>query len=209
MLELYRTIRKNKWLNLFAILIRCLIGVGFTFAAFPKIMGERFTQISVEDPVGFFFEAMYQTGMYWNFLGWSQLIASFLLMTQRFSTLGAIMFFPIILNIHIITWSMGFQGTPVITFLMLLATTFLLVWDFEKLKLILYPDNYSVQDVYEKPSFNNFWIIVGFVLFSWTVYCGVSRKFFPLAIGCTAITVGAIIVHLFSEWKKKKSTVHG
>ena len=52
--------------------------------------------------VGHMFETLYQSGLYWKFIGISQLIAAFLLMTQRFSKLGALSFFPIILNIFFI-----------------------------------------------------------------------------------------------------------
>ncbi|RYY69540.1 MAG: DoxX family protein [Chitinophagaceae bacterium] len=133
-------------------------------------MGERFTQLPVDSPIGFFFEAMYRSGFYWNFLGWAQVLAAFLLMTQRFATLGAIFFFFIISNIWIITISLGFSGTWIITSLMLLAVLLLLVWDYQKLKYILYADNDSdfVQpEIY--PTYNTIWIRSGFLLFSWSL----------------------------------------
>lgn len=126
--------RLKRWriVQLFTIFLRYLIGSAFVFASIPKIMGERFTQIPVENPVGFYFEAMYQTGFYWNFLGWGQMIAAVLLMTQRLASLGAALFYPIILNVWLVTWSVGFQGTPWVTFLMFLGNTYLLVWDYRR-----------------------------------------------------------------------------
>ncbi len=109
--------------QLFIIYTRYLIGGAFVFACMIKIKGKRFTTYSQEDaPLGstmHFFEVLYQTGLYWQFIGWAQLLAGFLLMTQRFAKLGAVVNLPIILNVFVITISMEFGGTPVITGLML------------------------------------------------------------------------------------------
>src|SRR5437868_6659328 len=48
--------------KLLIIYSRYLIGFAFVFASFVKIRGERFTTIPTSEPVGYFFEAMYQTG---------------------------------------------------------------------------------------------------------------------------------------------------
>jgi hypothetical protein len=124
------------------------IGFAFIFASIIKIKGERFTSIPPTEPVGHFFEAMYQSGFYWNFLGWAQLIAGSLLMSQRFSTIGALVFFPIILNVCLITISIDFgSGTPVITTLMLLGTVFLILWDYKKLGILFKQDHQIKMDL--------------------------------------------------------------
>lgn len=68
---------------------RYLIGGTFVFASLIKIKGTRFTSVSGEsNPINsawHFFETMYQSGLYWKFIGVCQLLAGFLLMTQRFS----------------------------------------------------------------------------------------------------------------------------
>ncbi|ADB37800.1 hypothetical protein [Spirosoma linguale] len=140
-------------LQLFTIYLRYLIGGAFVFASIVKIQGQRFTTDSgASAPIHdawHFFETLYQSGLYWQFLGWGQLIAGFLLMTQVLSTLGAVMFFPIILNIFVITISYYFAGTPIITFLMLLANTYLLVWDWNRLKVVVLPTQSTfVDEVY-------------------------------------------------------------
>ena len=99
-----------------------------------KLAGNRFTILSVDTTVGFFFEALYRTGFYWRFIGISQLLAAILLLIPRTATLGALIYFPLILNIFIITASMHFTGTPYITGLMLLGSVYLLCWDFDKLR---------------------------------------------------------------------------
>lgn len=134
--------KKFLFIKLFVIYLRYLIGFAFIFASIIKIKGEQFTSIPPTEPVGYFFEAMYQSGFYWNFLGWAQLIAGSLLMSQRFSTIGALAFFPIILNVCLITISVNFgTGTPVITTLMLLGTVFLILWDYKKLGILFKQDH--------------------------------------------------------------------
>lgn len=133
-------------------------------------MGQRFTQIGIDNPIGFFFEGLYQSGFYWNFIGWVQVIAALLLMTQRFATIGAICFFFIVSNIWVITISLQFSGTWVITTLMLLAVIKLLLWDFHKWKYIFYPDNYELQQLPKSyPANNSTWGITGFILFAWSM----------------------------------------
>jgi len=66
-----------------------------------------------------------------------QLLAALLLLIPRTTLLGAILYFPIILNIFIIVVSMGFKGTPYITGLMLFTNLYLLFWDYDKLSKIV------------------------------------------------------------------------
>jgi hypothetical protein len=75
MAKLIEKLRKLIFFKLSVIYLRYLIGFAFVFASTIKIRGERFTTIPSTEPIGYFFEAMYQTGFYWNFLGWSQFIA--------------------------------------------------------------------------------------------------------------------------------------
>ena len=65
---------------------------------------------------------------------------SVLLLIPRTATLGALVYFPLILNIFVITVSLHFTGTPVITGLMLIACIYLLCWDADKLKSLIRTD---------------------------------------------------------------------
>lgn len=168
MAKIIEKLRKLVFFKLSVIYLRYLIGFAFVFASIIKIRGERFTTIPSTEPVGYFFEAMYQTGFYWNFLGWSQFIAGSLLMTQRFSTVGVMAFFPIILNVFMITHAINFgMGTPLITSLMLLGTAFLLAWDYRKWLILFKRDHTIFLDMRdEQPdAFMNdpLWIITGIV----------------------------------------------
>lgn len=137
--RLHARVRQNPILQRFTVCTRILLAIGFIPPSLVKIQGERFTAIPIEHPVGFFFEAMYRTGAYWNFIGWAQLIGALLLLNPRTAVLGAVVFFPIILNIFVITFSMHFAGTWVVTGLMLLACTYLLCWDYNRFKPLFFP----------------------------------------------------------------------
>ncbi|MBV7267767.1 DoxX family membrane protein [Winogradskyella luteola] len=118
----------------FTWLTRILLAIAFMPSGFTKLVGNRFTSISVEDPVGFFFEAIYQTGWYWNFLGATQLLVALLLLIPRTSFLASLLYFPIIINIFLMVTSMHFTGTPIVAGLMLLGNIYLILWDYNKLK---------------------------------------------------------------------------
>lgn len=162
----------KSWLlpQLFIIYTRYLIGGAFVFASPIKIKGMRFTSNSgADEPIDsawHFFETMYQSGLYWQFIGWGQLIAGGLLMTQRYAKLGAIVFFPIIANIFVITISYDFAGTPVVTGLMLLATVMLIVWDWDSLRVLV---NQPIQpDTTLRLEKYSIWQWVGVILFVFT-----------------------------------------
>ena len=130
-------LRSKKVFVLFTWFTRILLALAFVPSGIKKVLGLRFTSLGVENPVGFFFEALYQTGFYWNFLGIVQLTAAILLVIPRTSLLGAIIYLPVVLNICIIVTAMNFTGTPVIATLMLLGNIYLLFWDYPKTKLLI------------------------------------------------------------------------
>ncbi len=98
-----------------------------------KATGQRFTLLPVENPVGFFFEAMYQTGPYWYFIGLTQVVAGILLLIPATATVGALLFLPIISSIVLITWGVGFGNTVWVTVAMLVSVIYLLCWDGDRI----------------------------------------------------------------------------
>lgn len=129
-----RFIRDRFVFQRLTVITRILLAMGFIPTGMVKVLGQRFTRMGIETDIGFFFEAMYRTGGWWRFLGLAQVIACALLLIPHTATLGALLFFPTILNIVIITISIDFKGTPVVTSLMLLATTYLLFWDYDRIR---------------------------------------------------------------------------
>jgi uncharacterized membrane protein YphA (DoxX/SURF4 family) len=138
----YYSLRTHYGLATIVWLLRYLMAYAFIPSGMKKLLGERFTSLGTDTPVGFFFEALYRSGAYWNFLGWGQLIAAALLMTQRFATLGNLIFFFIISNITVITVAMQFTGTWLITCALFFASCCLLLWDANKLRYVLVRDNF-------------------------------------------------------------------
>jgi len=116
---------------------RILLAAGFIPTGAVKLLGQRFTLIGPESPIGAFFEAMYQTGGYWRFLGLCQVLAGLMLLIPRTAHLGALLFLPIMANILVITVALGFGGTPVIGGLMLLAVMYLCAWDYHRIRGIV------------------------------------------------------------------------
>jgi uncharacterized membrane protein YphA (DoxX/SURF4 family) len=129
--------KENRWLRYFAVFNRIALAAGFLPAGFVKITGERFTSLSVNHPMGHYLEALHVTGYYYTFIGVLQVTAAILLLIPRTATLGAILYFPIILNICILSFAVRFDGSLLSSPLMVLANLYLLCWDYDKLKFIL------------------------------------------------------------------------
>ncbi len=136
--NLHEKVTQKRVFQLFTVFTRILLAIGFIPPSIPKILYKPFTVLPDSHPVGHYFNALYQTGFYYQFSGWGQIIAAVLLLIPRTSHLGALMFFPIIINIAVLTASVGFKGTWLITLLMALAATYLVAWDYDRLKPILF-----------------------------------------------------------------------
>lgn len=136
--KIHASATNNRLLQLFTAFTRVLLAIGFIPPSIPKIMYQPFTILPDSHPVGHYFNALYQTGFYYQFIGWGQILAAVLLLIPRTSHLGALMFFPIIINIAVLTSSVGFQGTWLITIFMSLAALYLVCWDYDRLKAILF-----------------------------------------------------------------------
>jgi len=134
--RLYGEAKRNKWIRYFAVFARVALAAGFIPSGIVKLTGERFTALPSNHPLGHYFDALFQTGYYYTFIGLAQLMAALLLLIPRTALLGAVIYFPIILNICVLTYAIRFEGTRIATF-MLLANIFLLVWDFDRLRHVL------------------------------------------------------------------------
>jgi hypothetical protein len=207
------TLQKLKevvWLQVFIIYTRYLIGGAFVFASMIKIKGNRFTSVSgAENPINsawHFFETMYQSGLYWQFLGIGQFVAGGLLMTQYYAKLGAVTFFPIILNVFVITISYYFAYTPVITGGMLLATTLLLVWEWDTLKVLFnLPLDLPIKKRLESDSV---WMITGVVMFLFTAAYRIFINRYNIFIWggiCILIGIIGLVVGLKRNNKRKQT----
>lgn len=195
----YLAVRRNQYLSFFVIWMRYLIGFAFVPSGLTKLMGNRFTSIATSNPIGFFFEALYQTGIYWQFLGFMQVMAAFLLMTQRFATIGNLIFLGIITNIFLITFSLHFQGTVYITFLLLFASFGLLLWDFPKWKSLFFPDNFKMEvTIEELPTYNTWWIYTGVIFFIESLICSLIGGIFKSASSVIGVLILIVVTAIMS-----------
>jgi hypothetical protein len=184
--NIHATVTKNRWLQLFTAFTRILLAVGFIPPSIPKILHKPFTVLPDTNPVGHYFNALYQTGFYYEFIGWAQLIAAVLLLFPRTAHIGALMFLPIIANIAVLTSSVGFIGTDIITALMLLASVYLVAWEYDRLKPLLFFDRQRRAQVFK---YEFVWLPLlfaagGAFAASFFAYFGVGNlhKYFPSAL---------------------------
>ena len=135
--EIYYEAKSDEWFKRFAVFCRIALAASFIPAGYIKIIGERFASgLPSNNPLGHYFDALYVTGYYYTFIGIVQIVTAILLLIPRTSLLGALMYFPIIVNICVLTYSTRFDGTRATTMLVL-ASLFLLIWDYDRLKHIL------------------------------------------------------------------------
>lgn len=218
-MNLIQKLEQKKWATIFVIYLRYLIGGAMVFSSIAKIKGNRFTTqdgilASIKSNLHFF-ETLYQSGIYWKFIGWSQLLAGMLVMTQLYAVLGAVIMFPITINIFVITISYYFAGTPAIAGLMLLANSFLILWSYERFTPLLTTNKskriFHLENIGKVES-DTRWIYLGCLLFLFTVLYVVCFERTPLYwfASCVIFGIAGIILFVRKEWRsaiKKNHTI--
>lgn len=134
------SVTRRSYTQIFTVFVRCLLAVGFIPPSIPKILHKPFTVLPDSNPVGHYFNALYDTGFYYEFIGWAQITAALLLLFPRTAHIGAMLFLPIIANIAVLTCSVGFKGTWLLTIFMCLAAVWLVCWEYDRLKSIVFAD---------------------------------------------------------------------
>jgi len=136
--QVHGQVKHNRWLRYFAVFNRVALAAGFLPAGLVKITGERFASgLAVNHPMGHYLEALHHTGFYYTSIGVMQVLAAGLLLIPGTVTLGAFLYFPIILNICILTYATRFDGSLFTAPLMVLANLYLLGWTYDQWKYIL------------------------------------------------------------------------
>ncbi|WP_412476252.1 hypothetical protein [Flavobacterium sp. TBRC 19031] len=206
-----KNLKKRHSFFIFIIYTRYLIGSAYIFASIIKIKGKRFTTVSGEnEPFNtafHFFETLYQSGIYWKFIGVAQLLAGVLLVTQRYAKLGALICLPISLNIFMITISYNFGYTHVITGLYLIANIALIAWDWPQLKVIL---NYEPIPLNTKTlSDLKIFQVTGLILALYTIIYRVMVDRYNILqwmIICTTIGLSGFLYYLKSKKNSQKKS---
>lgn len=119
--------------------VRGLLWLAFLPSGLTKLLRQPFTALPPDTPVGGYFAALHETGLYYQFVGAAQLLAGLLILIPRTAAVGAILCLCLIANIFVLTVALDFGGTPVITGLMLLAALYLLAWEYPRWRSLLGP----------------------------------------------------------------------
>jgi hypothetical protein len=147
----------------------------------------------------------YNLGFYSVFIAYSQIVIGFMLLVKRFATLGAVMAIPMFANILMITISLHWQGTPYVVTFFLLCNTYLLIYDYHKIKFLITDDSKSIQNIPIKR--NDIQLDVLYIIGLIIILIAVSiRGFgdeFPKILAY--IGLGSFVgVYGFGLWKNRK-----
>ncbi len=189
--DLHVALTRRWWTQIFTAFTRVLLAVAFIPPSYKKIVHEPFTSLPDSNPVGHYFNALLQTGFYYEFLGWGQMIAAILLLIPRFSHLGALLFLPIIGNIAVLTTSVGFKGTWLLTILMTFAATWLVAWEYDRLKPIIFstredtPRKFRLQFLTIPAFFAIGGVAAG--IFTWLIRLGNFPNYLTIGLVLTVI----------------------
>ncbi|RCH55161.1 DoxX family protein [Mucilaginibacter hurinus] len=175
--QLHTRARNNRWMQYFTTFTRLVLAVGFLFPGYVKIIGERFTDLHNNQPMGRYLEALYHTGYYYTFIGYAQIFAALLLLIPRTVALGSLLYLAIIFNILILSLAVRFEGSLLTAPLMVIACLYLLCWHYERIKFIL---PFNTPPVVTTAPDKKFPI-----------------KFFALVLA-TFLTVGFTVTHIFN-----------
>lgn len=142
--------------NLAVVGIRIFLGFVFFTAGMGKLTNGHYFPLTMFPMSLSKILAPYGLSLWGEFVAWSQVLIGFLLMSQRFATIGAIMSLPLILNIFMITVSMRFGGTPYLNAFLIALNLFLLATDYHKLKFLFFDDVTPCKSI---PLRRNYWKI--------------------------------------------------
>ncbi|HEY0896866.1 MAG TPA: DoxX family membrane protein [Sphingobacteriaceae bacterium] len=125
------------------LLTRLFLGYIFVSAGFCKLTHGHFGQLIgppwLEERL-----AEYGLAMFARVVAWSQIVCGVLLLSQRFSILGAIMLFPMNVSILAVTISMDWHGTPYINAVFLVLNLMLLLYEWPKFRFLFHPGTFTV-----------------------------------------------------------------
>lgn len=147
--------------------------------AFPGIIGP----VWLEDEL-----AKYGLGLFARFVAIGQIIVGFLLLTLRFSTLGAVMLVPMVLNILVVTIALDWRGTPYVLAFFLASNLFVLAVDYRKLLPLIDYGTDSVPVPARKRWQGNLLWLAGLVLVLGSI--GLSYRHLYGAWACCAVGLG-------------------
>ena len=136
-MEYMENLKENSGLKFVYWCARFGMGLTFIISGIRKLPGIKFTALPIDNPVGFYFEAMHATGFYWNFIGCFQILIGIMIFFNRFVVVSGLLMMPVTVNIFLVSIALNMSGTPIITSAMVLGNLFLLVWHFKNYRPLL------------------------------------------------------------------------
>ena len=151
---LHAQVRRADAAQRFTLLVRTALAAAFVAPGLTKVLGTEFAPgIEPGSLMGAYFQAFHAVGPYYAFVGAAQVAAGLLLLFRRTALLGAIVYFPTVLNIAVLTVAARFGvGTATVTVLMTLGCLGLLLWDGHRLVPVLAPGVRSVPERAVEPA---------------------------------------------------------
>ena len=200
---IHARLRQSLFFQRFTAFTRVLLAIGFIPPGMKKVLGQPFTSLPTTNSVGYFFDAFFQAHEYYLFVGLAQVLAGLLLLFPMTATLGAVLYLPIIINIAVITISIGFKGTWLITLLMSLACMYLLVWDFDKIKAVFPNMRVKISTLGSREYITqaSFWATAGMLVYSVFAFANVANVWDQLGIkGLVVVAAAGACFGLVLGW---------
>lgn len=158
--------------------------------AFPGIIGP----VWLEERL-----AEYGLAFFARFVAFSQVIAGLLLLTQRFATLGAVISFPLFLNILMITISLEWQGTPYVNAVFLAMNTYLLAFDYHKLKYLILDGRANTDTKPRTDQVGDLVWLMGLVM----IVLSIAISFLSISLAWSTAAAGLAIIAWNQIFRKK------
>lgn len=154
--------------------------------------------------------AKHNLKLFGQLIAFSQLFIGFLLLTNRFRTLGAIMLFPLLMNILVITISLKWSGTPFIVAFLLLLNIILLLLDFNKFKFLFSNVEYKELEeikIKRSESYKDYYFLILLLIIYTGAFFGWSEKgewFAKAGFHITLISLFVFNILKFNKRRKSK-----
>jgi hypothetical protein len=190
--------RNQPLLYRFTLGLKILLAIAFIPTGVVKVIGLRFTSGLPEDSIiGSFFEILFQSNIYWKFLGLAQVVAGILILWKRTTALGAIIFLAIASNILFITISYDFGNTVFVAIGITLSAIWLLFWNWHKIRPLFLEDPEKLNGITQlelSGKFEKTVYVTGF--FSGLVFFSVLRGL-VIPMGIVYLSVGLALLCFF------------
>ena len=129
-------LREIKSVHVFVMLLRIHTGVICIVLGIFHLWQNDWTWLADSPPLQYFLDALSQLGFYGQFMGLFLVLVGVFLMSQRLSTLGALLLIPILSNVMIHAFSGQIKEVLLLSAFIFFNLVLMIMWDYKKLKLI-------------------------------------------------------------------------